>query len=106
MHPNEGNITNGQLSRKQSMAGDHSHQAASSTTASSGSASQQAFKRHRSKSLDSRAASQPVKDDQQNGFGIQEDLTSRKYVATSVQLLLLRLIMLACSTSNATASIS
>ncbi|DBB13812.1 TPA: hypothetical protein ACH3X3_000808 [Trebouxia sp. C0006] len=78
LHPNEGSITNGQLSRKQSMAGDHSHQAASNTTASSGSASQQAFKRHRSKSLDSRAAGQPVQDSQQNGFGSQEDLTSRK----------------------------
>ncbi len=91
------------------MAGDHSqpvNQAASDTTASSGSASQQAFKRHRSKSLDSRAAGQPVKDSQQNGFGSQEDLTSRKYVTTSIQLLLLHVIMLACSTSNATASIS
>jgi len=87
------------------MAGDRSHQAASDTTASSGSASQQAFKRHRSKSLDSRAAGQPVKDSQQNGFGSQEDLTSRKYVFTSIQLLLLCLIVLACGTSNATASI-
>ena len=85
------------------MAGDHSHQAASNTTASSSSASQQAFKRHRSKSLDSRAAGPPVKDSQQNGFGSQEDLTSRKYVTTSIQLLLLHL-MLACRTSNATAS--
>ena len=70
------------------MAGEHSHQAASS-----GSASQQAFKRHRSKSLDSRAAGQPVNVSQQNGFGSQEDLTSRKYVTTSIQLLLLHLIM-------------
>ncbi|KAL0025763.1 hypothetical protein WJX77_009943 [Trebouxia sp. C0004] len=37
-----------------------------------------AFKRHRSKSLDSRAASQPVKDGQPNGLGSQEDLTSCK----------------------------
>ncbi len=74
------------------MAGDHSHQAASDTTASSSSASQQAFKRHRSKSLDSRAASQPIKDGQ-HGFGSQEDLTSRKYVTTSTQLLLLHLIV-------------
>jgi len=84
LHPDESGPTNGQLSRKQSNAVEQSQQPTGSMSKSSNSASQQAFKRHRSKSLDSRAANQIIKDSQQNGFGSQDDLTHRKYVSCSI----------------------
>ena len=79
LHPQQSPPTNGQLSRKQSRGADHKPQHDSSSSTHSGSVSQQAVKRHRSKSLDSRAAKQAVRDDQQNGFGSQGDLTTCKY---------------------------
>ena len=64
-------------SRRQSSAVDQHQQPASSTTGDSSAAAQQAFKRHRSKSLDSRAAALAGREVQQNGFGSHEDLLKR-----------------------------
>ena len=87
LHPAESTQTNGQLSRKQSSKDNHRSQHEISSATHSESVSQQAVKRHRSKSLDSRAAKQAATDSQQNGFGSQEDLTSYKYaVCVSVPL--------------------
>lgn len=79
LHPDQTTPTNGQLSRKQSSIDGHRSQHESSSATHNGSVSQQAVKRHRSKSLDSRAAKQAATDSQQNGFGSQGDLTSYKY---------------------------
>ena len=78
LHPQH--ASDGPSSRQHSL--DHSQEPAISTNAGSAPAAattQPAVKRHRSKSLDSRAiASIAVQDSQREGFGSQEDLARHK----------------------------